>query len=60
MGHRVKSIMNHAYQTMSNRLKVKEEFERPEVLSILLSTIKVYTLGKHTFSVCTKGLLIEQ
>lgn len=41
VGQRVKSIMNHTYQTMSNKLKVKEEFERPEVLSILLSTIKV-------------------
>ena len=33
--------MNQAYQTMSTRLKAKEEFERSEVLSILLSTIKV-------------------
>lgn len=42
VGRRVKSIMNHTYQTMSSKLKVKEEFERSEVLSLLLSTIKVW------------------
>ena len=41
IGRRVKAIMNQAYQTMAAKLKAKEEFERSEVLSMLLSTIKV-------------------
>ena len=41
VGRRVKSIMNHAYQTMSGKVQVKEEFQRSEILSLLLATIKV-------------------
>ena len=41
VGKRVKSIMNMTYQTMTERLKSKEEFQRSEVLSLLLATIKV-------------------
>ena len=41
VGKRVKSIMNHTYQIMAERLKTKEEFPRSEVLSLLLATIKV-------------------
>ena len=33
--------MNHTYQTMTDKLKTKEEFARSEVLSLLLATIKV-------------------
>ena len=40
----VKSIMNQAYQSMATKLKDKEQFERTEVLSLLLSTIKVYSV----------------
>ena len=41
VGRRVKTIMNHTYQTVAERLKSKEEFQRSEVLSVLLATIKV-------------------
>ena len=38
---KVKAIMNQTYQTMASRFKAKDSFERKEILSILVTTIKV-------------------
>ena len=50
---RVKSIMNHAYQTMASKLRTKEEFERTEILALLLATIKVDVCDNNVVIICT-------
>ncbi len=42
---RVKAIMNQTYQVMATRFKTKESFETREILSILVTSIKVRPSG---------------
>ena len=37
----MKTIMNQAYQSMAAKFKVKSSFATPEILSVLVATIKV-------------------
>lgn len=41
VGTRVKAIMNQAYQNLAAKFKAKDSFETKEILSILVSVIKV-------------------
>ena len=38
---KVKAIMNQTYQTLATKFKTRESFETKEILSILVTTIKV-------------------
>lgn len=38
---KVKAIMNQTYQTLASKFKTRESFETKEILSILVTTIKV-------------------